>query len=35
MYVSMLGFASVVFTFIGVNYISELHGYLSGGGGIK
>lgn len=35
MYVSMLGFASVVFTFIGVNYLSELHGYLSGGGGIK
>jgi cytochrome c-type biogenesis protein CcsB len=31
-YVSMLGFASVVFTFIGVNYLSELHGYLSGRG---
>jgi cytochrome c-type biogenesis protein CcsB len=31
-YISMLGFASVVFTFIGVNYLSELHGYLSGRG---
>lgn len=31
-YVSMMGFASVVFTFIGVNYLSELHGYLSGRG---
>jgi cytochrome c-type biogenesis protein CcsB len=31
-YVSMLGFASVVFTFIGVNYLSALHGYLSGRG---
>jgi len=31
-YVSMIGFASVVFTFIGVNYLSELHGYLSGRG---
>jgi cytochrome c-type biogenesis protein CcsB len=31
-YVSMLGFASVVFTFIGVNYLSNLHGYLSGRG---
>ena len=31
-YVSMLGFASVVFTFLGVNYLSELHGYLSGRG---
>lgn len=31
-YVSMLGFASVIFTFIGVNYLSELHGYLSGRG---
>lgn len=30
-YVSMLGFASVVFTFVGVNFLSELHGYLSGG----
>jgi cytochrome c-type biogenesis protein CcsB len=31
-YVSMLGFASVIFTFIGVNYLSDLHGYLSGRG---
>ncbi len=31
-YVSMLGFASVVFTFLGVNYLSSLHGYLSGRG---
>lgn len=31
-YISMLGFASVVFTFLGVNYLSELHGYLSGRG---
>lgn len=31
-YVSMLGFASVIFTFLGVNYLSELHGYLSGRG---
>ena len=30
-YVSMAGFASVIFTFIGVNFLSELHGYLSGG----
>ena len=29
-YVSMVGFASVVFTFVGVNFLSELHGYLSG-----
>ncbi len=31
-YVSMAGFASVVFTFAGVNFLSALHGYLSGGG---
>jgi cytochrome c-type biogenesis protein CcsB len=31
-YVSMCGFASVLFTFIGVNFLSELHGYLSGRG---
>ncbi len=31
-YVSMVGFASVVFTFLGVNFLSQLHGYLSGGG---
>ncbi len=30
-YVSMAGFASVLFTFAGVNYLSALHGYLSGG----
>ena len=28
-YTSMLGFACVVFTFIGVNFLSRLHGYLS------
>ncbi|MBI4374848.1 MAG: c-type cytochrome biogenesis protein CcsB [Elusimicrobia bacterium] len=28
-YVSMVGFASVLFTFVGVNFLSELHGYLS------
>ncbi|MBI4056273.1 MAG: c-type cytochrome biogenesis protein CcsB [Elusimicrobia bacterium] len=28
-YLSMAGFASIIFTFIGVNYLSELHGYLS------
>lgn len=28
-YASMFGFACVVFTFIGVNFLSELHGYLS------
>jgi len=31
-YVSMLGFACVVFTFYGVNFLSGLHGYLSGRG---
>ncbi|MBI4055506.1 MAG: c-type cytochrome biogenesis protein CcsB [Elusimicrobia bacterium] len=30
-YLAMLGFACVIFTFFGVNYLSELHGYLSGG----
>lgn len=30
-YLSMVGFASVIFTFAGVNYLSGLHGYLSGG----
>ncbi len=30
-YVSMVGFASVVFTFLGVNFLSGLHAYLSGG----
>ncbi|MFA6315979.1 MAG: c-type cytochrome biogenesis protein CcsB [Elusimicrobiota bacterium] len=28
-YTSMLGFACAVFTFVGVNYLSRLHGYLS------
>ncbi|MBI5239157.1 MAG: c-type cytochrome biogenesis protein CcsB [Elusimicrobia bacterium] len=28
-YTSMCGFACVLFTFIGVNFISQLHGYLS------
>jgi len=31
-YMSMAGFACVVFTFLGVNYLSELHGYLSNRG---
>ena len=31
-YVSMLAFASVIFTFFGVNYLSDLHGYLSARG---
>ncbi|MDE1976677.1 MAG: c-type cytochrome biogenesis protein CcsB [Elusimicrobia bacterium] len=31
-YVSMVGFACVLFTFLGVNFLSPLHGYLSGGG---
>jgi cytochrome c-type biogenesis protein CcsB len=30
-YVSMLAFASLMFTFIGVNYLSHLHGFLTGG----
>ncbi|MBI2070979.1 MAG: c-type cytochrome biogenesis protein CcsB [Elusimicrobia bacterium] len=29
-YINLLGFASVLFTFFGVNYLSKLHGYLSG-----
>jgi hypothetical protein len=28
----MAGFAVVLFTYIGVNYLSELHGFLSGKG---
>ncbi|MBI4063071.1 MAG: c-type cytochrome biogenesis protein CcsB [Elusimicrobia bacterium] len=28
-YVNFVGFASVLFTFFGVNYLSKLHGYLS------
>lgn len=31
-YMSMLGFACVIFTYVGVNYISELHGFLSNTG---
>ncbi len=30
-YLSMVGFASVVFTFVAVNFLSGLHGYLSNG----
>jgi cytochrome c-type biogenesis protein CcsB len=31
-YLSLVGFGVVVFTYVGVNYISNLHGFLSGGG---
>jgi cytochrome c-type biogenesis protein CcsB len=31
-YLSLAGFGVVIFTYIGVNYLSELHGFLSGGG---
>ena len=31
-YLSLAGFAVVLFTYVGVNYLSELHGFLSGGG---
>lgn len=31
-YLSLAGFSVVLFTYIGVNYISDLHGFLSGGG---
>ncbi|MCX5789465.1 MAG: c-type cytochrome biogenesis protein CcsB [Elusimicrobia bacterium] len=31
-YMSMVGFACVLFTFIGVNFLSGLHGYLSSNG---
>lgn len=31
-YLSLVGFGVVLFTYIGVNYLSELHGFLSGGG---
>jgi cytochrome c-type biogenesis protein CcsB len=31
-YVSIAGFVSILFTFIGVNYLSPLHGFLSGQG---
>lgn len=30
-YLSMIGFAVVLFTYVGVNYFSSLHGFLSGG----
>ncbi|MCB4756275.1 MAG: c-type cytochrome biogenesis protein CcsB [Elusimicrobia bacterium] len=31
-YLSLAGFGAVIFTYIGVNYLSPLHGFLSGGG---
>lgn len=31
-YLSMAGFCVVIFTYVGVNYLSELHGFLSGEG---
>lgn len=31
-YMSLIGFAVVMFTYVGVNYLSSLHGFLSGGG---
>lgn len=31
-YMSLVGFGVVMFTYIGVNYLSSLHGFLSGGG---
>ena len=31
-YLSLAGFGFVLFTYIGVNYLSQLHGFLSGGG---
>ncbi|OVE75279.1 c-type cytochrome biogenesis protein CcsB [bacterium F11] len=31
-YLSLAGFGVVLFTYIGVNFISDLHGFLSGGG---
>lgn len=31
-YLSLAGFVVVIFTYVGVNYLSELHGFLSGGG---
>ncbi|MBI4396988.1 MAG: c-type cytochrome biogenesis protein CcsB [Elusimicrobia bacterium] len=31
-YLSLAGFAVVIFTYVGVNYLSELHGFLSGTG---
>jgi cytochrome c-type biogenesis protein CcsB len=31
-YLSLAGFFLVLFTYVGVNYLSDLHGFLSGGG---
>lgn len=31
-YLSLAGFGFVLFTYVGVNYLSSLHGFLSGGG---
>ncbi len=31
-YMSLAGFGVVLFTYVGVNYLSDLHGFLSGGG---
>ena len=31
-YMSLVGFGVVMFTYVGVNYLSSLHGFLSGGG---
>lgn len=31
-YLSLIGFGVVLFTYIGVNFLSDLHGFLSGGG---
>jgi cytochrome c-type biogenesis protein CcsB len=31
-YLSLAGFGFVLFTYVGVNYLSNLHGFLSGGG---
>jgi ABC-type transport system involved in cytochrome c biogenesis permease subunit len=31
-YLSIVGFLMVIFTYVGVNYLSQLHGFLSGGG---
>ncbi len=31
-YLSLAGFGVILFTYVGVNYLSELHGFLSGGG---
>jgi ABC-type transport system involved in cytochrome c biogenesis permease subunit len=31
-YLSLAGFVVVLFTYVGVNYLSQLHGFLSGQG---